>query len=56
MVQMKGSIQTPEFDMKHLKKTEEHIGRNVGIITIKMGSIVRVFYIIIIIKIDTKYS
>ena len=37
VVQIEGSVQdfvsTPEFDMKHLKKTEEHIGRNVVIMT-----------------------
>ena len=54
MVQIKGSVLdcvwTPEFDMRHLKKSEEHIDRNVVRITIKMRSRVRIFKEIIIIK------
>ena len=47
VVQRKRSVQdsvwTPEFDMKHLKKAEEHISQNVVSITINMSSIVQIF-------------
>ena len=53
-VQIKSSVQdsvgTFEFDMKHLKKTEVHIGRNFVIITIKTQSIVRIFLVVIIMR------
>ena len=42
-VSVQGSVWTPEFDVKYLKKADGHIGRNVVIITIKMRSIVRIF-------------
>ena len=48
VVQIKGSVRDsewiPEFDLKHPKKAEGYIGRNIVITTIKMGSIVRIFY------------
>ena len=57
-VQIKGSVQdsvlTPEFNMKHLKKAEGHIGCNVVHITIKMRSIVQMFKERIIIKIHLR--
>ena len=38
MVQIKGYVQnpvwTPEFDMKYLKKAEEHVGQKIVIIRI----------------------
>ena len=44
----KGSVQdsvwTPEFDMKYLQKAKGHISQNIVSITIKMRSIVRIFY------------
>ena len=47
MVQIKNSVRdsvwTPEFDMRHLKKAEGHIGLNIGSVTIKMRSIVKIF-------------
>ena len=47
LVQIKGSVWdsvlTPEVDMKHLKKVEGHIGRNIVSITIKMRLIVQIF-------------
>ena len=47
MVQIKGSahdsVRTTAFDMKHLKKADVHIGRNVVIIKIMSGSIVKIF-------------
>ena len=33
---VRDSVWTPKFDMKHLKKAEGHIGRNVVIITKKI--------------------
>ena len=41
---------TSEFDFKHQNKSVGHIGRNVVIIIIKMRAIVRIFKVIIIIK------
>ena len=41
------SVWTLEFNMKHLKKADAHISWNVVIITIKVRSIVRLFYAII---------
>ena len=44
LVEIKGSVQdsmqTPEFDMKYLKKAEGYADRNVVSITLKMKSIV----------------
>ena len=37
---LRDSVETPEFDMKHMRKSEGHIGWTFGIITIKMRSIV----------------
>ena len=39
----RGSVEAPEFDMKPLKMTEGHIGRNVVNITIKIKAKVRIF-------------
>ena len=44
------SVWVPEFDMKHLKKTEECIGRNIVSITMKMKTTVWIFEVIKIIK------
>ena len=41
--------------MKQLKKTEEHIGRNIVIMIIKIRSIVRIFFVIIIIHYFTDF-
>ena len=45
---VRDSVWSLEVDIKHLKKAEEHIGRNIKSITIKMRSIVRIFVIKIV--------
>ena len=35
-----------DFERKRLEKAEEHVGRNVVSLTMKMKSIVRIFYVI----------
>ena len=51
VVQIKGSVKdslrVPEFDMKHPKKDEGHIGRNFMIIKMNMRSIARIFFLMI---------
>ena len=47
-------MRVPEFDMKHLKKAEGHIGQNVVSITIKMRSKVQIFKVITIIKLHLR--
>ena len=42
---VRDSVWIQMFDLKHLKKAEEHISRNVLSITIKMRSIVRIFIV-----------
>ena len=55
---IKGSVwnvvYSPKFNMKHLEKAEEHIDRNVVSITIKMRSIIRIFWVIKIIKLPLR--
>ena len=45
---------TFEFDMKHLKKAEGHISRNIVDITMKMKTIVQIFKVVKIFKLHLR--